>query len=155
MGNSRNKSKYVGTEEVYKPSTGEYQKSVIYKKTVQDLNFVKIFIPTKGQRMYPKEMIISARDVFEYLMVVSDKQNIAIAPTSEMVERLGLAGSSISRGRSQLLSLDFIRMRSQSIFMLNPAIACKVDGDKRQELLDVYLSYKRYEGKEDKDESIS
>lgn len=143
MKNYRMKTVFKGTQEVARTNGGEVERAALFTKQKQDLNFLKWFIPTEGYRMYPKEMIVSARDVFEYLMVVSDKQNIAIAPTSEMEERLNISLSSISRGRSQLLGLDFIRLRSNSVYMINPAIACKVDGDKRDALMEVYHSYPR------------
>jgi len=138
MRNSRNAYRYAGQKEIVDAKTGEVEKAVLVKSKRQDVNFVKIFLPEKGYRMFPSEMTVSARELFEYLWVVAGRDNVAIAPTAEIEERIGMSASSISRGKSQLLKLDFIRQRSHGIYMLNPSKVCKADGEKRAEAYEVY-----------------
>lgn len=92
--------------------------------------------------MYPKEMISSARAIMDYLLVVMGKDNVAVAPTTEIMERIGLSEPSVCRGRKQLIELNFVRQRGQGIFMINPSRHCKVDGDKRAELYAIYEELK-------------
>jgi hypothetical protein len=137
MRNSRNVYRYAGHKETV-DGNGEAEKAIIVIPKRQDVNFVKIFLPERGYHMFPKEMIASARVLLDYLCVVMDRQNMAIAPTVEIEERIDLSESSISRGRKQLVELDFVRLRGQGMYMINPAYICRVDGDKRAELYDQY-----------------
>lgn len=89
-------------------------------------------------------MITAARDIFDYLLVVSDKKNEVILLATEIKDRVGICQSSISKGRKQLQELDFIRRRGAAVYMINPAIACKVSGEQREKLYDVYASYPAY-----------
>jgi len=146
MHNSRKKYAYAGQKETADTRTGEIERSTILVQKRQDLNFVKIFLPERGYLMFPKELTTSAREVFEYLLVVHDKQNMAIAPTLEIKDRLGISEASICRGRKQLLKLDFIRQRGQGVFMVNPTKSVKVDGDKREELYMIYEELKSGKG---------
>jgi hypothetical protein len=146
MQNSKRTYTYAGHKELADTRTGEIEKSVILKQVRRDLNFVKIFLPGEGYHMYTKEMTSSARCMLDYLLVVMDRQNMAIAPTGEIMERTKMSESSVCRGRQQLLELDYTRQRGHGIFMVNPSKACKADGDKRVELYEVYDNLK-YGGK--------
>lgn len=88
--------------------------------------------------MYPREMVPATRAFFDYLCVICDKQNTAIAPMSEVMERTGIAQASINRAKAQLFQLDFMRQRSSTVFMLNPNKVFKDDADKRQDICEVY-----------------
>lgn len=138
MQNTRRVYRYSKSIETVDKKTGEIEKAVIVRQQKQDLNFVKIFLPERGYFMYPPEMISSARAIMDYLLVVMGKDNVAVAPTTEIKERIDLSEPSICRGRKQLLELNFIRQRGQGIFMVNPSKHCKVDGEKRAELYAIY-----------------
>jgi hypothetical protein len=138
MLNSRKVYRYSGTKETVDTKTGEVERAVLVKQKVQDLNFVKIFLPERGYRMYPKELNQSARDLLDYLCVVMDKQNIAIAPVAEIQERMDLSTASIARAKAQLMEMDFIRQRTPHVYMVNPGFACKTAGDGRQTVYEAY-----------------
>lgn len=88
--------------------------------------------------MFPKEVTLSARDLLDYLCVVMDRQNIAIAPVTEIEERTGLSTASIARAKAQLFEFDYVRQKAANVYMVNPAHACKADGDKRAEMYETY-----------------
>jgi hypothetical protein len=137
MSNLRIKSIFAGRETV-QSKDGTFSKAIILKQTKQDLNFVKIYLPSKGFRMYPRSMTISTRDLFDYLCVVMDRMNIAIAPALEVEERVGLSSASFSRAKHQLMEHDYIRQRASGIYMINPDIACKTDGNGKSDLYGTY-----------------
>jgi len=138
MRNSRRVYKYSGSKETVDVKTGEVERAVLVKQKIQDINFIKIFLPERGYRMYPKEMNQSARDLLDYLCVVMDKQNIAIAPVAEIQERMDLSTASIARAKLQLMEMDFIRQRTPHVYMVNPGHACKSAGDDRQTVYEAY-----------------
>jgi uncharacterized small protein (DUF1192 family) len=138
MRNSRKVYRYSGSKETVDTKTGEVERAVLVKQKVLDLNFVKIFLPERGYRMYPKEMNQSARDLLDYLKVVMDKQNVAIAPVAEIQERVDLSTASIARAKAQLIELDYIRQRAHNVYMVNPGHACKTAGDDRQTTYEAY-----------------
>jgi hypothetical protein len=138
MRNSRKVYRYSGSKETVDIKTGEVERAVLVKQKVLDLNFVKIFLPERGYRMYPKEMNQSARDLLDYLKVVMDRQNIAIATVAEIQDRMDLSTASIARAKAQLIELDYIRQRTPHVYMLNPGYACKAAGDDRQGLYEAY-----------------
>jgi uncharacterized small protein (DUF1192 family) len=138
MRNSRKIYRYSGTKETVDVKTGEVERAVLVKQKVQDLNFVKIFLPERGYRMYPKEMHQSARDLLDYLKVVMDKQNVAIAPVGEIQERTDMSTASIARAKAQLMEMDYIRQRTPHVYMVNPGYACKTAGDDRQAVYEAY-----------------
>ncbi len=96
--------------------------------------------------MFPKDMTLSSRDLFDYLTVVMDKQNIAIAPVAEVEERTGLSTASIARAKVQLFELDYIRQKASNVFMVNPAHAFKADGDQRADAYDAYITLEKKGG---------
>lgn len=138
MRNSRRVYRYSGTKETVDTRTGEVERAVLVQPKIQDLNFVKVFLPERGYRMFPKEMNQSARDLLSYLKVVMGKDNVALAPVSEIQERMDMSPASIARGKAQLLELDFIRQRFPHAYMVNPGFACKASGDERQAVYDAY-----------------
>jgi uncharacterized small protein (DUF1192 family) len=138
MRNSRKVYRYSGSKETVDIKTGEVERAVLVKQKVLDLNFIKIFLPERGYRMYPKEMNQSARDLLDYLGVVMDKRNVAIAPVAEIQERMDLSTASIARAKAQLMELDFIRQRTPHVYMVNPGYACKAAGDDRQDIYEAY-----------------
>jgi len=93
--------------------------------------------------MYPKEMSQSARDLLDYLKVVMDKQNVAIAPVAEIQERIDLSTASIARAKVQLMELDYIRQRTANVYIVNPGHACKAAGDDRQSVYEAYSLLQR------------
>lgn len=149
MNNCRNVYRYSGRKDTVDAVTGEIEKSVLVRQKKQDLNFVKIFLPEEGYSMFPKEMTLTTRDLFEYLCVIMDRQNVAIAPVSEIAERTNLSTASIARAKAQLFEFDFIRQRANNVFMINPEHAFKGDGDQRAAAYDVYESIKIKSTKEE------
>ena len=150
MQNSRRGYRYSGTKETVDTKTGEVERAVLVKQKTQDVNFIKIFLPERGYRMYPKEMSQSAREMLEYLCVVMDKQNVAIAPVAEIQERIGLSTASIARAKVQLMELDFIRQRTAGVYMVNPGHGCKSAGDDRHRIYEAFslLENKHREGRQ-------
>lgn len=150
MRNSKRVYRYSGTKETVDIKTGEVEKAVLVKQKIQDVNFIKVFLPEGGYRMYPKEMTTSARELLEYLCVVMDKNNVAIAPVLEINERIGMSTASIARAKAQLMELDFIRARTHHVYMVNPSKTCKANGDARAAVYEAYslLPHKIFKGSE-------
>jgi len=138
MKNSKVKRVYAGSREIADTATGELSRAVIVRSSKQDRNYVKMFLPTEGYIMRPKSMTLATVDLFNYLCVICGQDNIAIATTSEIAERIGMSSASIARAKEQIREFDYARRRANNVWMINPEIACKVDGDKRQALWEQY-----------------
>lgn len=95
--------------------------------------------------MHPKEMTLPALQLYNYLIVVMGRDNNVLAPSSQIEDRTGMSPASIARGRLQLLEFDYIRKVCASNYMVNPALICRVDGDKREDLYHIYMELKRAE----------
>jgi DNA-binding HxlR family transcriptional regulator len=67
-----------------------------------------------------------------------DKKNMAIAPTSELMERIDLSQKTIYKTLEVLRSTDYIRKRANSVYMVNPTYCAKVGGDDRVVLVNDY-----------------
>ncbi len=129
---------YTGSKEVADAKTGEVSRAALIKQKQQDRNYIKFFLPEGSYNMRPKGMVLATVDLFNYLCVVMDTNNNAIATTSEITERTGLSTASVARAKEQIKDYDYARRRANNIWMINPEVACKVDGDKRQGLWEQY-----------------
>ena len=89
--------------------------------------------------MFPKEMTLASRQLFEYFYVVADKHNTVLAPMSEITERTDLSSASIARAKSQLFEMGFLKQRANNIFMINPSKVFKGESDDR------FNAYEEYE----------
>ena len=145
MKNSKRKRVFVGTQEMAYTSNGEVTRAMMMQLKEHDRNFIKFFLPEAGNHMMrPKEMTLTTVDLFNYLCVICGQDNIAITTTAEITERIGMSTASISRAKDQLYEFDYIRKRANNVYMINPEIAAKTDGEKRQALWEKYQLLKRH-----------
>lgn len=138
MDNSRSTLKYCRTEDFH-DNNGECKTTSVMKKARKDVNYIKVFLPLRGvYNMYPSEMTPASRMLIDYLCVVCNKRNEALAPEDEVIERTGMSTATLSRARKQLMELDYIRKVRANMLMLNPNFVFKDDGDARPAACVVY-----------------
>jgi hypothetical protein len=143
MKNSRNKNVYAGSIETADVNGGEVRRTAIITLKVQDINYIKLFLPSEGNMdMRPREMTLASIHLFDYLCVIAGKDNIAIAITRDIEKAIRYSSASISRAKDQLKRMDYIRQKASNVYMLNPELAVKVEGEKRKALADIYRELK-------------
>lgn len=145
MKNSQRKRVYAGSREMADAHTGEVSRAVLIEAQTQDINFIKLFLPERqgDYCMRPREMTLASIHLWDYLQIIAGDDNTAVTTTQEIADRIHYSTASISRSKDQLKKMDYIRQRGINIYMLNPDVATKVTGKKREALCENYQKLKR------------
>lgn len=141
MKNSSRKTAFAGHKQVADTRTGEISTGVVLESKQQDRNFIKLFLPEEGvYHMRPKKMTLASVHLFDYLCIIAApaKDNIAVCTTADIEQHTEYSSASIARAKDQLKKMDYIRQKANNIYMLNPDITAKVEGDKRQAIHEAY-----------------
>ena len=144
MKNTSKSAAYAGTREICDTTTGEITRAVVVRQRYKDRDFIKEFLPEEGvYHMRPRKMSLPSIHLFDYLCIIGGKDNVAVATMAELQERTEYSEPSVNRAKKQLMQMDYIRKKANNIYMLNPEIVAKVDGDKRQAIVEAYAKLPR------------
>jgi stage V sporulation protein SpoVS len=138
MKNSGRKTVFAGKKEVYDTGTGELGLGVVFQSRTQDRDFVKFFLPEDSFNMWPSFMTASSINLFGHLVAIAGKDNIAHTSRATMEEHSASSEATINRAIKQLRQCDYIRHSGVNVYMINPGIVVKVDGEKRMVLHSQY-----------------
>jgi len=125
------------------PLTGETREAnrLLVPYGYKDSDFCKVYYHTiKKLADLPK----SCQKVMDWCLMNMDFENkVYILNHKKLADELGLAYITVKKAVSRLMKSGFIRKLENGLYMVNPALACKVD-DKR-DLLIQFLDAKSFE----------
>ena len=131
--------------EVPDPFTGELRRAtgMLIPYSLKDKDFCKVYYKTLSKLAdLPK----SAQKVLDHFLIHMDFENKVVVPSlKELATELGLSYSTIRKSLMFLKKQGYIRMLGNGLYMVNPAIACKVDMETAQDLYVRFVPEEEYE----------
>jgi hypothetical protein len=138
MENSKIKKVPKGRKEVSDLKDGEIHYVTTLEAKRFDVNFIKIFMPLDGMHMIPSILKPASVHLYSHLCFICNQENIAVSSSKSIMDNTGMSIAGVKRAKAQLLELDYIREVASNNYMINPNMATKTDGGKRENLCERY-----------------
>ncbi|EHP9731915.1 replication/maintenance protein RepL [Escherichia coli] len=132
---------YVGRKMLTDLETGEQFEAQTIIKSVGDKDFKKIFI---GAILDKIDAFSTAKLKFIlWLIENADKQNRIIGTFKQLSDASGVSFATVARLMPMLREADILRLKSPSVYLINPDLVTSVSSNSRQALLVRYKESKQ------------
>lgn len=130
------KVKYVGTASYINASTGEIVDMQVSQIEERDFNFMKIWM---SNFIATLEIVGNKKTKLCYWIIDNiNKENMLIGTLRQISERTNISLETVRITMDILQDADFLRRKSQGVYMINPDIIFKGGRGKRLNILNQY-----------------
>ena len=130
------KVKFVGTEKYINARTGEVQEMVVSEIEERDFNFSKVWMRNFIATL---DLVGNKKTKVCYWIIDNiNSENMLIGTLRQIADKTNTSLETVRITMDVLLQADFLRRKSQGVFMLNPDSVFKGRRDKRLNILNQY-----------------
>ena len=134
-------TKTIGTEQYTDSRTGEVKEfKVINMEEQTDFNFQKVWV--KDLIRLLKALGGSKVEVFCHILDNKNTDNIFIGSIYDIAKKLKVSNNTVKQTLKILKDLDYVRMKMNGVYHINPSLIVKGKSKKRQMLMTQYNSIK-------------
>lgn len=130
------KVKYVGTKDFIDAETGEIQHMAVTGIEDRDFNFTKVWVANIVQTL---DLIGNQKiKVCTYIIEHVTRDNLFAATQRDIAKKSGVSLQTVNITMKALLDADFIRKKSNALYIINPDMMFKGTRNGRMNILQQY-----------------